>query len=78
MYPSVKSVKATDDFRLILLFDNDEERIFDATAILSFGQFAKLSDIREFKKAHISFDTVAWDNGLDLDPEYLFEKSKAV
>jgi len=77
MYSSVTSVEATDDYRLILEFDNAEKRIFDATPILDFGRFAELKDINRFKRVHISFDTIEWENELDLDPEYLYEKSES-
>ena len=42
---------------------------------LGFGSFADLKDMNEFKKVRISFDTIEWENGLDLDPEFLYEKS---
>ena len=75
MYRSVTVVKATDDFKLILRFDNAEEKTFDASLIMSTGRFAELKDIQQFKKVRVSFDTIEWDNGLDLDPEYLYSKS---
>jgi hypothetical protein len=77
MYHGIKNVKATDDYKLILRFDNGEERIFDAKPLLDFGRFSELSDMETFKKVHVSFDTIEWENGLDLDPEYLFDKSIA-
>ena len=40
-----------------------------------FGRFAELKDINEFKKVRVTFDTIEWENGLDLDPEFLYEKS---
>ena len=77
MYREVKKVKATDNHELILDFDNEEKRVFDAKPILSYGRFSELEDLSAFKRVHISFDTVEWENGLDLDPEYLYEKSTA-
>ena len=76
MYRSVTDVKATDDFKLILRFDNAEQKTFDASCIIETGRFSELKDIRQFKKVRVSFDTVEWDNGLDLDPEYLYAKSQ--
>ena len=76
MYATVTSVKATDDYKLILEFDESEKRIFNATPILDFGRFTELKDINKFKKVRISFDTIEWENELDLDPEYLYEKSE--
>ena len=75
MYRSVTDVKATDDFKLILRFDNAELKTFDAASILSFGRFSELKDIQQFKKVHVAFDTIEWENGLDIDPEYLYAKS---
>ncbi len=76
MYRGVTEVQATDDYELILCFDNQETKVFDVKPILSYGRFSELKDLQTFKKVHVSFDTVEWDNGLDLDPEYLYEKSK--
>ncbi|MCK4252107.1 DUF2442 domain-containing protein [candidate division WOR-3 bacterium] len=78
MYKSITDVVPTDDYKLILSFYKKEKRIFDISPILDFGKFSELQDLNVFKKVHISFDTVEWENGLDLDPEYLYEKSKGM
>ncbi len=78
MYQGVIAVNAMDDYKLFLCFDNGEKKIFDAKPILSYGRFKELSDLNLFKKVRVSFDTVEWENGLDLDPEYLYAKSKIV
>ena len=75
MYKSITKVIPTDDYKLILSFDKNEQRIFDVTPILNFGKFSELQDLETFKKVHVCFDTIEWDNGLDLDPEYLYDKS---
>ena len=75
MYKSVTKVIPTDDYKLILSFDKKEQGIFDVSPILDFGKFSELRDLETFKKVHVCFDTIEWDNGLDLDPEYLYEKS---
>jgi len=76
MYKCITDVSPTDDFKLLLRFDNNEERVFDARPILSCGRFSELKDLTQFKKVHVAFDTVEWENGLDLDPEYLYAKSR--
>ena len=76
MYKSVTKVVPTNDYKLILSFGEKEKRVFDVAEILNFGRFSELQNLDVFKKVHISFDTIEWDNGLDLDPEYLYEKSK--
>lgn len=75
MYTGVTEVHATDDHKLILIFDNSERRLFDMTPYLEVGRFAELKNIEVFKQISISFDTVEWENGLDLDPEFLYARS---
>lgn len=78
MYKGVKHVKATNDYKLVLDFDNDEKRIFDVKPYLTFGRFSELNDLDKFQKVHVKFDTVEWENGLDLDPELLYDKSTKI
>ena len=75
-YPGVVSVEACDDYRLVLRFDNGERRVFDATPLLSVGRFRTLAAREAFRKVRVAYDTVEWENGLDLDPEYLYERSR--
>ncbi|MDQ1301700.1 MAG: hypothetical protein QG637_1622 [Chloroflexota bacterium] len=77
MYRGITEVQATNDYRLILKFDNNERRLFDLSPYLSIGRFAELRDINVFKQISVSFDTVEWKNGLDIDPEFLYAKSEA-
>ncbi len=37
------------------------------------GVFRKLRDAELFRSVRISFNTVAWDNDIDFDPEALYE-----
>ena len=73
----IRSAEATDDHRLILRFENDEVRVFDVTPLLTRGRFRELVALDAFRKVRISYDTVEWENGLDLDPEYLYECSQS-
>jgi hypothetical protein len=45
---------------------------------LGFWVFKKLRDYEKFKRARIAFDTIEWDEGVDLDPEFIHEKSKPI
>jgi hypothetical protein len=75
MYPGVVAVEALNDYKLKILFENDESKVFDITPFLSIGRFKELLNIDMFKTAKVRFDTVEWDNGIDIDPEFLFSKS---
>ena len=75
MYAGVTHVKPLKNHRLELTFDTGEVRYFDATTLLSFGRFSELVDETVFQQVSVSFDTIQWPNGLDLDPEYLYDSS---
>ena len=40
------------------------------------GLFKTLKDENFFKMVKVSYDSIEWPNGVDLDPEVLYEKSK--
>ena len=73
MYFSVKKVEPTAEFTLILTFENGEKRVFDMKPYLNTGIFSELQNLDLFNTAHISFNTVSWDNDADFDPEALYE-----
>ena len=77
MYHGVKNVEAKEGHKLLLRFDNDEWRIFDVTPLLTVGRFQELVSVETFKRVKVAFDTIEWENGLDLDPEYLYMRSIA-
>lgn len=72
---AVKDVKPLDDYLLLLTFENGENRQFDLKPYLDFGLFKELKDLNLFKSVRISFDTIEWNNEVDLDPEFLYRKS---
>lgn len=76
MWLSVEDVQATDDHKFILTFESSERRCFDVSQLFEFGCFSELRDINKFKKVRVAFDPIEWENGLDLDPEFLYEKSE--
>ncbi len=74
MYPSVKNVAADTHYQLTLEFDNGETGILDMKPFLDTGVFKKLKDLNAFKQVYVSFDTVEWASGADLDPEFVYTK----
>jgi hypothetical protein len=75
MYLAVKEVKPLNDYFLLLKFENEEEKIFDVKPYLEIGKFKELKDETLFKSVKVCFDSIEWDNQLDLDPELLYQKS---
>jgi len=74
MYPSVKNVIAMNNYELAIDFDNGESGVLDMKPFLSMGVFEKLIETDAFKRVRVSFDTVEWDSGADLDPEFVYSK----
>ena len=73
MYLAVKDVKTIDDYKLILTFEDESVRIFDMKPLLGTGVFKELKDEKLFKTVKVSFDSIEWANGIDVDPETLYE-----
>ena len=76
MYLSIINVKALENYELEITFENNEVKLFDVKPYLDTGLFSTLKDKKLFKKVKIAFDTIEWPNGIDLDPEIVYEKSK--
>lgn len=77
MYLAVIDVEPLNDYKLLLTFENGEKRIFDVSPYLDKGIFQELKNEEKFRSVRVSFDSIEWCNQADLDPEFLFEKSKA-
>jgi hypothetical protein len=69
-------VKATDDYRLELVFSDGYESVYDARHLLGKGVFKKFEDLAFFTTAHVGYGTVVWDDMLDLAPEAIYEDSQ--
>jgi hypothetical protein len=76
MYQSVVSVRPNEDFSISVVFEDGAKGILDMTPYLDFGVFRKLKNLDQFKTVRIAFDTVEWDCGVDLDPEFIREKCR--
>ncbi|MBI4573466.1 MAG: DUF2442 domain-containing protein [candidate division NC10 bacterium] len=77
MYPSVKEVVPRDDYTLFVVFENGERGILDMKPMLDFGVFQRIKDYETFRRVRVSFDTIEWHCGVDLDPEFVYAKCKA-
>jgi len=78
MYPAIVKVSPKEDFTLVVAFDNGQEGVLDMKPYLDFGVFRRLRDLAEFQRVRVSFDTIQWDCGADLDPEFVHSHCKIV
>lgn len=73
MYLSVVSAKPLENYELLIGFENNEQKIFDLKPYLEIGKFRELKDENMFRSVKVRFDSIEWDNMLDLDPELLYK-----
>ena len=78
MNPRVKKVTTGFDFSLHIIFENDEERVFDCRPYLDIGVFKELKDLNYFSKAFVQCGTVVWPHEQDFCPDTLYLESKIV
>jgi hypothetical protein len=76
MYLAIIDVKPIENYQLLLTFENNEKKIFDMKPYLDKGIFSELKDEKKFRSVRVSFDSIEWCNQADLDPEFLYDKSK--
>lgn len=76
MYPSVLRVVPNKDFTLDVVFDNGESGVFDIKPYLGFRVFQRIREYEYFKRVRVVFDAIEWDSGVDLDPEFVYNKCK--
>ena len=74
----VINVKPYKDNTMLLVFENQEKRLFDMTPYLDKKPFTKLKDSPLFMKATVAYGTVVWPENIDIAPETLWDYSKRV
>ena len=73
----VTKAQYVEGYKIHLWFNNQEERLVDFTNLLHGSAFEPLRDEEYFKRFHIAYNTIEWENGADFAPEYLYEKGVA-
>jgi len=76
--PFVKSVRPLDDYRLEILFENGERRLFDMSPYLRRGVFVRLQNRAAFQAARVVAGSVEWPGEVDLSYDTLYLESQAM
>ena len=76
MFLHVTSVRYKKGYTLELQFSDGVEKVVDLENELYGPVFEPLKDLALFRQVYLDEETrtVAWSNGADLAPEYLYEK----
>ena len=74
----VREAKYRRDYVIWLRFNDGAEGEIDLTQFLEGEMFASLKNLQEFKKFQVDpeLQTIVWENGADLAPEFLYENMK--
>jgi len=73
MFLEVTSAKYLGGYRIEVVFNNGSTKVVDLQSHLTGAVFKPLKDKKYFRQFTIQFNTLAWANGADLAPEFLFE-----
>ncbi|MCX6153067.1 MAG: DUF2442 domain-containing protein [Candidatus Kapabacteria bacterium] len=76
MSPKVIKVEYSNEYKLLLEFENREKKIFDVSQFMSIGKFKELHDIQLFKTYRICNGAIEWANEIDLSPDTLYLMSE--
>lgn len=72
----VTDVEYLHDYTMLLEFDGNEKRIVDFEPLMRGRHvFEELLDHKKFMQFALTRETLEWYNGVDFDPEYLYEHS---
>lgn len=78
MNPYVKHVRPIEDYRLEVIFENGEHRIFDVKPYLQRGVFVRLQDRAAFQAARVVAGSVEWPGEVDLSYDTLYLESQPI
>ncbi len=80
MFLHVTRVRPIDGYRLEVEFNDSMVKEVDLTDVLYGDVFEPLKDIDTFKQVAVDVETntIAWPNGADFAPEFLYEAGKEV
>lgn len=74
----VKDVTYIAEYKLQLTFEDGRIRLADLEPHLDGEIFEPLRDLSYFKTVRVNpdLDTIVWDNGADMSPDFLYEIGK--
>lgn len=74
--PKILKVAALENYKIELLYETGEIKIYDMTQLINTCKFYKrLKDEENFKKVKIFGLSLQWENGEDIAPELLYNDS---
>ena len=71
----VKDVNYISEYKLLLTFEDGDVKLVDLKPHLDGEIFEPLKDIDYFRTVWVNseLDTIVWENGADMSPDFLYE-----
>ncbi|MFI3115519.1 MAG: DUF2442 domain-containing protein [Clostridia bacterium] len=73
-----KVLEVKPDYKILITFSTNEQKIFDVSPYIFGDWYGKLQDLDYFKTVRPSGRTVEWEGGQDIAPHELYDLSKAL
>ncbi|MFN3333791.1 MAG: DUF2442 domain-containing protein [Caldilinea sp.] len=70
----VRDARHVDGYTLLLTFEDGVTRLVDLEPYLDGEIFEPLKDLDYFRTVQVNpdIDTIVWDNGADMSPDFLY------
>ncbi len=71
----ILEAKYLEQYKLLLTFEDQQKMVVDLENHLEGAIFRPLKNIEYFKKVKVDheLDTIVWDNGADMSPDFLYK-----
>ena len=71
----VKGATYISEYKLLLTFEDGSAKLVDLEPHLDGEIFEPLKDINYFRTVRVNseLDTIVWENGADMSPDFLYE-----
>jgi len=76
MTPDVVKVNVLEDYKIQVLFENGELKVFEMMHYLDYPAFSDLRHGDLFKCAKVLNGTVVWTDSIDISPDTLYLKGQ--
>ena len=73
--PRATSVIPTDNFELLITFNNGEQKKFDVKDLFQYPMYKPLENIYFFKQVKLDRMCVYWNDEIDICPDTLYNMS---
>lgn len=78
LQPELISVTPKENYKLLLVYETGERKIFDVLPYMSGSWYGGLKDISNFNSVKLANHSVEWSGGQDIAPHELYNNSISV